>query len=204
MAWGSVAVGALSFIMMVAGFFLSWVPVLGSLLSFGAPVVALAGVVMGGVGMSRAKQSGDESGPAIAGLIVSLIAFFPALLVALTCGMCNACLTAGAMNPNLHRGTSPFGRGRQFPFTAPVSPSDGGKPPSLDMGTGPADAGVGRFPPPAFPPPPVPGTAPGASPPVPGTAPGASPPVPGTAPGASPPVPGTAGSAPGAGPAPPP
>jgi len=199
MAWGSVAVGALSFIMMVAGFFLSWVPVLGSLLSFGAPVVSLAGIVMGGVAMSRAKQSGEESGAAIGGLIVSIIAFFPALLVALTCGMCNACLTAGTMDPSLHRGRSPFGAGGN-PFLVPRTAHDGGQP-SLDMGTLPKDAGPVGYPPPAFPPPPVPGSQdPGAQ------QPGAQGAGVQAAPGPAPDVPsppGSPGSAPATGPAPP-
>jgi hypothetical protein len=181
MAWGSVAVGALSFIMMVAGFFLSWVPVLGSLLSFGAPVVAIAGVVMGGVAMSRAKQMGQESGPAIAGLVVSIIAFFPALLVALTCGMCNACVTAGALNPNTRRGMGPGVR--NFPFRSPAILGDAGKPPAaphLDVQGVRADSGTPTpgYPPPAFPPPPVvPGSGAGAqpgTPPSPTTDPGSS------------------------------
>ncbi len=168
MAWGSVAVGALSFIMMVMGFFLSPVPILGSLLSFGAPVVAIAGIVMGGVAMSRAKQMGQESGAATAGLIVSIIAFFPALLVALTCGMCNACVTAGALNPNTRRRMGSGG----FPFAPQVAFGDAGKPStSPPFGGQPAsgDAGSQTYPPPAFPPPPVPGAsgsgqAPGAPP----------------------------------------
>ncbi|NOY89563.1 MAG: hypothetical protein GXP55_00040 [Deltaproteobacteria bacterium] len=173
MAWGSVAVGALSFIMMVAGFLLSWVPVLGSLLSFGAPVVAIAGVVMGGVAMSRAKQMGQESGAAVAGLIVSIIAFFPALLFALTCGMCNACVTAGALNPNSRRRMGQGG----FPFPAPTAFGDAGKPSTSPFGLQPtppdAAAGSQGYPPPAFPPPPVPGAS--GSRQVPAAPPGAAP-----------------------------
>ena len=174
MAWGSVAVGVLAFIMMVAGFFLSWVPILGSLLSFGAPIVAIAGVVMGGVAMSRAKQAGQESGAAIAGLIVSIIAFFPAVVVALTCGMCNACATAGMMNPqNRQLRRDLFRDGGPFNYHPPPRGGflDAGKPPGNFGGpTDPPDPnGLGAnpgvqpgagYPPPAFPPPPVPGTAP--------------------------------------------
>jgi len=89
----SLICGAVALLMAVGGMFLAAVPIIGSVLSFGSPVLALAGIVMGGIGHSRSE---DMKGLAIAGLVVSIIAFVLGLLVAMTCGLCNACVTAGA------------------------------------------------------------------------------------------------------------
>lgn len=95
MAVGSIALAVLSFIMMLAGLVATPVPILGTVLSFGAPICALAAIITGGIAMSRAKRQGESSGTALAGLILGIISFLPALLVALTCGVCNALCTAG-------------------------------------------------------------------------------------------------------------
>jgi len=95
---GSIVVGIVAFLFMIGGFLATPVPYLGSLLSFAAPILALAGIIMGGVAMSRAKQTGESSGAGVAGLIVNIIAFVLSLVVALTCGLCNACVTGGANN----------------------------------------------------------------------------------------------------------
>lgn len=89
----SLICGAVALLMAVGGMFLAAVPIIGSVLSFGSPVLALAGIVLGGIGHSRSE---DMKGLAIAGLVVSIIAFVLGLLVAMTCGLCNACVTAGA------------------------------------------------------------------------------------------------------------
>lgn len=136
MGIASIILGVLSMIFAVAGFLLSWVPVLGALLSFGAPILALIGIVLGGVGMSRAKEEGSETGIPMAGLIVSIICFFPALLVALTCGVCNTVCTTASLNAR-----------RRPPIT--------GTPWYIDAGSG-ASPGLGPQPvPPAPVPPPV-------------------------------------------------
>lgn len=101
MAIASIVLGMGAFLCMIVGFFTTGVPVVGALFSFGGPVLALAGIVTGGVAMSRSKQeSGDSSGAAIAGLVVSIVGFFLSLIVALTCGLCNACLTSTTMDAN--------------------------------------------------------------------------------------------------------
>ena len=104
MALASLILGLLSFVFMIAGLFTSMVPFVGSALSFGAPIVGLFGLVLGGVALSRANQMGDSTGLATAGMVVSGICFVLSPVFALTCGMCNACVSTAAMNdPN-----SPF------------------------------------------------------------------------------------------------
>ena len=101
MAIASIVLGMGAFLCMIVGFFTTGVPVVGALFSFGGPVLALAGIVTGGVAMSRSKQeTGDTSGAAIAGLVVSIVGFFLSLIVALTCGLCNACLTSASVDAN--------------------------------------------------------------------------------------------------------
>lgn len=101
MAIASIVLGMGAFLCMIVGFFTTGVPVVGALFSFGGPVLALAGIVTGGVAMSRSKQeTGDSSGAAIAGLVVSIVGFVLSLIVALTCGLCNACLTSSTMDAN--------------------------------------------------------------------------------------------------------
>ncbi|MBO6934039.1 MAG: DUF4190 domain-containing protein [Deltaproteobacteria bacterium] len=104
----SLVLGGVAFLFMIGGFFLTAVPIAGSILSFGAPLLSLTGIVLGGMAMSRAKQEGGTNGVALAGLILNIVAFLLSLAVALTCGLCNACLTAGEMNrQNNPSGTSP-------------------------------------------------------------------------------------------------
>ncbi|MEM9071232.1 MAG: DUF4190 domain-containing protein [Myxococcota bacterium] len=112
MAVGSIILGVIALICMVAGVFLSPVPYLGAVLSFGAPVMALIGIVMGGVSMSRAKQTGESSGAATAGLVTSIIAFILGLGVALTCGLCNACMTTNMNNPQFRTSGGLAGSGQ--------------------------------------------------------------------------------------------
>ena len=94
----SLVLGGVAFLFMLGGFFLTAVPVAGSVLSFGAPLLSLAGIVLAGMSMSQAKSQGESNGVAIAGLVMNIVAFLLSLLVALTCGLCNACLTGAEMN----------------------------------------------------------------------------------------------------------
>ena len=99
MSIASLVLGGVSFLFMIGGVFLTAVPIAGSVLSFGAPLLSLTGIVLGGMAMSQAKQQGDGSnGVALAGLILNIVAFLLSLGVALTCGLCNACVTAAEMN----------------------------------------------------------------------------------------------------------
>jgi hypothetical protein len=150
MAAASVVLGVVSLLMMFGGIFLTVVPGLGMVLSFGAPVVALVGAVLGGLAMSRAKQEGESSGAAIAGLILSIIAFLFGLVFALTCGLCNALCTASMVtqprfrddagvwhigDPNAPR---PFGPGFFGDAGDVVDPSEPGLP-SVDPAPGPGE-----------------------------------------------------------------
>lgn len=102
MGIGAIVLGVFAFICMIGGAVLAWVPFLGTMLSFLAPVLALAGIILGGVALSRAKSGGGESeGFAIGGLVTSIIAFVPSVLVALTCGLCNTCATAMYLDPSI-------------------------------------------------------------------------------------------------------
>lgn len=102
MGIGAIVLGVFAFICMVGGAVLAWVPFLGTMLSFLAPVLALAGIILGGVALSRSKSGGGESeGFAIGGLVTSIVAFVPSVLVALTCGLCNTCATAMYLDPSI-------------------------------------------------------------------------------------------------------
>lgn len=179
MGVGSIILGIAAFLFMFLGFFLSIVPVLGTLLSFGAPLLAIAGIVMGGLAMSRAKREGESGSTGLAGVIVNVVALVPAVVVAMTCGLCNACVTAGMLDPDTRRafrldGGTGFGPGTGGGFgffdagsgapgtgtgtgLAPDKPDLGQ--PTGGTGTPPADTpptGTGTgTPPPAFPPPPI-------------------------------------------------
>ena len=163
MAAGSIIAGVAAFLCLIGGFVLSIVPVVGTILSFLAPVLSLVGIVLGGLAMSRARRYGEPSGLGIAGLIINVMAFIPALVVALTCGLCNACVTAGMLSPggksNIRYGI----RQPEPPLVAPALPQtpdagahDAGRvtPPAPNL---PRDLPPGA-PPPAFPPPPMPTT----------------------------------------------
>ncbi|MDD9935612.1 MAG: hypothetical protein OXT09_18520, partial [Myxococcales bacterium] len=93
-AW-SILLGLLALVSTGLGVLTTPVPVLGALFSFGAPTLALVGVVVGGVAISRGKREGRATDGATAGAIISGLAFIPALVTALTCGVCNALCSAG-------------------------------------------------------------------------------------------------------------
>ena len=166
MGVGSVVLGVVSLLMMFGGIVLAWLPGVGSILSFGAPVVALIGAVLGGIAMSRAKQEGESGGAATAGLILSIISFVFGLVFALTCGLCNACFSAAVIAGPRNRGDGGVyswtrGGGRPPPWM--IGP-DGGvsADPDVDPDLDPGldlddDSGVpgSGSPPPAFPPPPL-------------------------------------------------
>jgi hypothetical protein len=145
------------------GVLLTPIPVAGALFAFGAPALALLGVILGGRDVSRARRENKPRDTALIGTVLSALGFFPALLTALTCGVCNALVTAGPMN--VQRSVR-FGMG-------PGMRSDGGMPlaplpmPRARPGapsTAPPAAGTGApSTPGALPPPPLP-AGPGAPP----------------------------------------
>jgi hypothetical protein len=163
MGIASIVLGVAAFLFMMGGFILTIVPGVGTVLSFAAPVLALAGIVTGGIGLSRAKRDGQPAGAATGGLVVSIVAFIPAFIVAITCGLCNACMTAGMMMPQ----NRAWRDGAAAPYDPTTTPWDGGD--SGASGFVDPNAPPGQGPPPAFPPPPLP---PGPSEPLETPAPG--------------------------------
>ncbi|MAQ17408.1 MAG: hypothetical protein CMN30_21760 [Sandaracinus sp.] len=97
-AVASLCLGITSFFFMLLGMIFSMVPVVGAVLSFGAPVLALSGIVLGGLSISRANQTGEPSGMGTAGTAVSAVGFLISLVFALTCGLCNACFSTAMMD----------------------------------------------------------------------------------------------------------
>ena len=173
MTAGSIVLAFLALACVGIGFLTTPIPVVGTVFSFSAPALALAGVVVGGIALSRAKRAGHPGDGAIAGIILSVLALIPALLVALTCGVCNALFTAGGVDA---RRTFDVRMGPGGALRAPdagvwspgfppaPSPSPGAptppppatpRAPSSDPGTPAPPPGNGVAPPPAFPPPPL-------------------------------------------------
>lgn len=100
MGLGSILLAVFAFLCMLGGVLFSWMPFLGAMLSFLAPVLALAGIIIGGVSYSRSQQGlGEREGLATAGLISNVIAFVPSVFVALTCGLCNTVCTGAWLTP---------------------------------------------------------------------------------------------------------
>jgi hypothetical protein len=145
------------------------IPLLGALFSFGAPALALAGVIVGGRALSQARRQDEPTTLANAGVIASALAFVPALLTALTCGVCNALCSGGEIQTrrDFQFQVGPGGllqadAGTAQPPLPPLPPppaapdaglpSSPGGPTAPDAAAEPAD----DAPPPAFPPPPVP------------------------------------------------
>lgn len=158
----SIVLALAAFVCVGIGFVTSWIPVVGTVFSFAAPMLAIGGIVAGGVSLSRAKREGRPGDAAMVGIVLSSLALVPALLVAMTCGVCNALFTAGGVQTSRDFDVR-LGQGR--PLVAP----DAGR------------AGKPLPPLPPFPSPQAPrGTAPAAHPPG-GTAP-ATPPSGGSAP----------------------
>ncbi|GAB4205451.1 MAG: hypothetical protein OHK0013_21330 [Sandaracinaceae bacterium] len=101
MGLGSIILAVFAFLCMIAGALFVMVPFLGTMLSFLSPVLAITGVVLGGVALSRAKQGmGESEGLATAGLVLNIVAFVPAMFVALTCGLCNTLCTGAYLQPS--------------------------------------------------------------------------------------------------------
>ena len=80
----------------MAGFLLTGTSSIGMMVfSFLSPVLALVGIIVAAMEMSAASERGDSTGTAIAALVLNVIAFLVGLFIALTCGICGACVSAG-------------------------------------------------------------------------------------------------------------
>lgn len=141
------------------------IPKIGLIFAFGAPALALGGIMLGGSAMSKAKRAGHTSETGRIGAILNAIAFVPSVVVALTCGVCNAFFSNGDMHvqKNFQFGVRPFGPdGGVLTLPAPQRPRPGEPEPAPDPAQPPqGDTPTPRDPaPPAtpapLPPPPLP------------------------------------------------
>ncbi len=74
MGLGSIVLGVLAVVCMIGGFLATLVPFVGTMLSFLSPLLALVGIVLGGVALSRSRSGGEESeGVAIGGLVTNVV-----------------------------------------------------------------------------------------------------------------------------------
>jgi hypothetical protein len=154
----SILLSALAVVCAGIGVLTSPIPKLGLIFAFGAPAVAVAGIMLGGSAMSRARRSGETSETGRIGAILSAFAFVPSVLVALTCGVCNAFFSTG--NVNVHKdfriGTAPLADDAgSLALPPPQRPGTGGAEPSPNEKQAP-DAKAPAPGPTALPPPPLP------------------------------------------------
>lgn len=146
----SILLFAFAVLFLGIGLITIWLPVVGSLFAFGSPALALLGVILGGAAMSKAKRMGLESGTGLVGVILNTLVFFPSLLVAFTCGVCNACVSSAVLDPanvgkwDVVLKPGPF----QIPAKKPSKPSD-------QPNDQPKDPNDPHQPPPLFPRPPL-------------------------------------------------
>lgn len=155
MAWVSIGLGVLSLVCVGLGVLFTPLPVVGAVFAFGAPMLATAGIVTGGIALSRARSArasasgAPYSGAApLTGVIISSVALLPALLTALTCGVCNALFSTAHIQS----------RGGTWSLPPDVAGAFGSqRPRPADSDEEESDAGAGDdAPPPAFPAPPMP------------------------------------------------
>jgi hypothetical protein len=152
MAAGSLVLAVVSFVCMVLGVVFAPLPGIGAVFAFGAPALAITGIVLGGKAMSRNKQRGEVSGVGQAGVIASTIALVPALLTAMTCGVCNAFCATGEFSTQRHFNVqlgTPQQPQQPGAGTAGSGAAAGPQTPDPDKARDPG------APPPAFPPPPI-------------------------------------------------
>jgi hypothetical protein len=169
MAWGALSLAIVSFLFIGLGVLFTPVPGVGAAFAFTAPLLALAGIILGGraVTQSKAAPVGDGttvahaaqgSGLALAAVIASAIAFVPAVITALTCGACNALCATGNFKTQQHWNTS---SGTVDPFdvlrrSGALGPSDGDAGVAVPDAPQPsADAGAGQPTALPLPPPPI-------------------------------------------------
>jgi hypothetical protein len=174
MALVSILLAVVAFVCTLLGFVTTPIPVIGLLFSFGAAAVALGGAMLGGKAISTAKRANLPTDAARIAVVLNVIAFVPALLVALTCGVCNALFSAG--NVQTQRGIDFNFNPRSLPGFASDAGPNALPPPSRAR-----DAGAA----PGSQPPPEPGSQPAQQPGAPGSRPATQP----NAPGALPPPP---------------
>lgn len=144
MALASILLSVLSFGCAAVGVVTTPVPRLGTAFSFAAPLLALLGVTLAGIAMSTRKRQGERTDVARAGVILNVIAFVPGMLVALTCGVCNAVVSSG--NVHMQRQVQWSNGSAQAPLP------DAGQQPPPQAGPGTPGSAPGALPPPPLPP----------------------------------------------------
>jgi hypothetical protein len=142
MALVSILLAVLAFVCTLIGFLTTPIPVVGVMFSFGAAAIALAGIMLGGKATSQAKRHGLPTDAARIAVVLNVLAFVPALLVAFTCGVCNAIVSTG--NVHVQKGVD-FGFG---PGSLPGFGRDAGAEPMAPPERA-KDAGPGTAPSPA-------------------------------------------------------
>ena len=158
MAIAAILLGVFAFIAMFAGVILTIIPYAGAIFSALALIASVVGIVLAGLGKSHATQDGESTTPAMVGLVLNIVGVIFALLVFMTCGLCNACISAGGAGNGM-RAVSLDGGGVYFtnqpgdappgsPFAPPSAPEM--PPPPAAPQALPTDPAA---PPPAFPPP---------------------------------------------------
>ena len=140
MVIGAVLVSLLSVVCMGLGVILITVPIWGAVFAFGAPALALTGVVLGGLAMSDANKRKQPTGFALASVIMNVLAFLPASFVALTCGVCNALVSSGGLQPTHVQWVNPQNPGL-FVADAGAPPPPFTEPAPMPKDAGAADAG---------------------------------------------------------------
>jgi hypothetical protein len=161
MALVSILLSVVALLCTAIGFFTTPIPVLGALFSFGAAAIAIFGVVVGGRAVSAAKRQGTINDTARIGVILNALALVPALLVALTCGVCNALFSSG--NVQLQH-DFPLNMGLADPDAGPsalpppqrAAPAEPGAPPDAPAQPANPSPGAPPQPPSSLPPPPLP------------------------------------------------
>jgi len=86
----AIVLAVLAVVCTVAGVLTTPVPVVGTVFSVAAPTLALLGAILGGIDLSRRKRAGQPGDAVLVGVVLSALAFFPALATTVTCGVCNA------------------------------------------------------------------------------------------------------------------
>lgn len=164
----AIVLAVLSLLCIGAAVLTTPIRVVGTVFSIVAPLLALAGVIVGGLEISQRKRAGQSRDAAVAGVIISAICFFPALATTFTCGVCNALWSTSPELKNvdwipkqLPPGTVHFDDGGlpalpppPFPSTVPAPPDAGAK--SSPGLRAPAGQDVKPSSPPSLPAPPLP------------------------------------------------
>ena len=170
MALVSILLSVVALICTAVGFLTTPIPVLGVVFSFGAAAIAIGGIMLAGRAETRAKQAEQPRDTARIALVLNVIALVPALLVALTCGLCNALFSTGnvQLQKDLRFNVGPgFGFGPDAgpnalpppPRAAPPEPGaqpEPAQPAPAQPGQPPAPAKLGPGQPTQLPPPPLP------------------------------------------------